>query len=457
LLVSRIAKYIAFSLLSFFLFFFLLNLLSPIPSNYSVDITLLGIPKESIQLFYGSDSEFSEERSLTSQLSGEKGFHTLSFVVKELTPRIRLDLGNTPGGWTIKELVYYSFLNKYKVEINASDFIGSNQIMDIQKKKNGETLIQTNGADPYFLLPFPQDIREKILKANKQKEYLQNSLAALIPAFISVLLLKLRRRIVTWLKSQWVQRSLIINLAKNDFKTKYAGSYLGVIWAFVQPLVTVLVYWFVFQIGFKAGPMQSAPFILWFVAGMVPWFFFSDAITNASNSLIEYNYLVKKIVFNIEILPIVKHLSSLFVHLFFIVLTLGVFIAYGYIPKLESIQIVYYSFCSLTLSYALSLICCSLIVFFKDLGQIISLILQFGMWVTPILWSYTMVAEPYRWLLKINPMYYIVEGYRDSLIGHIWFWERFYETLYFWLCCVAFLFIGSFLFKRLRPHFADVL
>ena len=122
-------------------------------------------------------------------------------------------------------------------------------------------------------------------------------------------------------------RKLILSLAKNDFKTKYAGSYLGIIWAFIQPIVTVLVYWFVFQKGLKAAGMNTktgveVPYVLWLISGLVPWFFFQDALSTGTNALLEYSYLVKKVVFKISILPIVKIISSLFVHCFFILFTI---------------------------------------------------------------------------------------------------------------------------------------
>lgn len=87
---------------------------------------------------------------------------------------------------------------------------------------------------------------------------------------------------------------MIFRLSKNDFMVKYAGSYFGIIWAFVQPMVTILLYWFVFQMGFRSGAVGETPFVLWLIAGMIPWFYFSDAISTGTNSLIEYSYLVKK-------------------------------------------------------------------------------------------------------------------------------------------------------------------
>lgn len=113
-------------------------------------------------------------------------------------------------------------------------------------------------------------------------------------------------------------RRLVMKLAKNDFKTRYAGSYFGTFWAFVQPIVTIMVYWFVFSVGFRQNTDGiGIPFVLYLVAGIVPWFFFQDALVGGTNALLEYNYLVKKVVFNISVLPVVKIISALFVHGFF--------------------------------------------------------------------------------------------------------------------------------------------
>ena len=109
----------------------------------------------------------------------------------------------------------------------------------------------------------------------------------------------------TWLPGElYRNRRLVLSLAKNDFKTKYAGSYFGTVWAFIQPVVTICVYWFVFGLALRGGADRGVPFVLWLVAGLVPWFFFQDGLIGGTNSLLEYNYLVKKVVFNIRILPV---------------------------------------------------------------------------------------------------------------------------------------------------------
>ena len=254
-------------------------------------------------------------------------------------------------------------------------------------------------------------------------------------------------------------RKLVLSLAKNDFKTKYAGSYLGIVWAFIQPILTILVYWFVFSVGLKAGTVSDYPFVLYLVSGIVPWFFFQDALNGGTNALIEYNYLVKKVVFKISILPIVKIISALFVHVFFVVFALILCACYGYTPSLYTLQIIYYSICTFLLVLGLVYATSAIVIFFRDLTQIISIFLQVGVWLTPIMWDINMLSS-HPWLIKLfklNPMYYVVTGYRDSMLGHVGIWNHASWTIYFWVVTILLFGLGSVIFKRLKPHFADVL
>ena len=253
-------------------------------------------------------------------------------------------------------------------------------------------------------------------------------------------------------------RELIWNLSKNYFKTKYAGSYLGIFWAFVNPIITILIYWIVFEFGLKAtSQINDTPFILWFVAGIVPWFFFSDSIVNATNSFVEYSYLVKKVVFKISVLPIVKIISAMFIHLVFLGFILCIYIIYDRTPNIYTIQLIYYSLCISLLSLGIAYATSSILLFFKDLGQIVSIFIQIGMWMTPIMWSYTIVPKKLQWIVKLNPMFYIVEGYRETLIEGVWFWQNLEQTVYFWVVTLILFYVGAVIFKKLKPHFSDVL
>ncbi|MCF0132632.1 MAG: ABC transporter permease [Blautia sp.] len=263
-----------------------------------------------------------------------------------------------------------------------------------------------------------------------------------------------------WLLSEvYKNRRLVLSLAKNDFKTKYAGSYFGTIWAFVQPIVTICVYWFVFGLALRGGSDRGVPFVLWLVAGLVPWFFLQEGLMGGTASMIEYNYLVKKVVFNIRILPVVKLLSALIVHGFFILIIVVLYAVMGYFPDLYYLQIIYYSFCLFVLILGLTYLTSSVVVFFRDLGQIITIALQVGVWVTPIMWDFADlgIAGSLQTILQLNPVFYVVQGYRDSLINQKWFWEHPVYTLYFWALTIGIFIFGTRMFRKLQMHFADVL
>jgi len=265
------------------------------------------------------------------------------------------------------------------------------------------------------------------------------------------------RHFIYFLRDVYQGRHIIIQLARNDFRAKFVGSYLGIIWAFIQPLVMICVLWFVFQVGFRAVPVEGIPFILWLSCGLIPWFFFAESLNTATGSLLEYSYLVKKVVFRTSVLPIVKIISAYYVHIFFLALLIVMFMLYGYKPNIYYLQIIYYSFAQFMLLLGLSLVTSSLAVFIKDITQIIAVALQIGFWITPILWSINMIPERYQSLFKLNPMFYIVEGYRDTMINGVWFWHRYNQGFYFWFVTISLFFIGALLFKKLRPHFSDVL
>lgn len=410
------------------------------------------------QLFYGTDFQWSEEQSQKLAYENVGKEQELKYSIPKDTNEVRFDLGNQPADIQIYDIKISNFGKS--VTIDVEDLVNSNDLNEIEKvyTNQDKLTIKTNGNDPYVHISIDSD---KIALLNKNFENINLILKIFICIICDSVLFILGRKfnnIESLIYEIKNNKSLIWNLSKNDFKTKYAGSYLGITWAFVQPIVTILVYWFVFEFGLKAGsPTKGVPFVVWFVSGMVPWFFFQEALLNATNCMLEYSYLVKKVVFKISILPIVKIISALFIHLVFIGFLFFVAAIYGFYPSQYSIQIIYYSFCTFCLTLAISYATSSMIIFFRDLGQLINIFLQIGMWMTPIMWSYTIVPENLQWLVKLNPMYYIVEGYRDTFINNVWFFERYFQTVYFWSITLILFVIGIVIFKKLKPHFADVL
>ncbi len=253
-------------------------------------------------------------------------------------------------------------------------------------------------------------------------------------------------------------KKLIIELSINDFQEQYLGSYLGAAWALIRPLLFIGVMWFVFSVGFKARPIEDGtPYILWLLCGMIPWFLFADALAKSTNAVVGNAFLVKKVAFRVSILPLIKILSSLYIHLIFVAILLTFFLFYGFKPTIYWLQIPYFILCTVALLLGLGWLTSSVRVFVKDIGEVIGIVIQFGFWLTPIFWSIDNVPEKYQPIIKLNPMFYIIDGYRNALIYHKWFWEEMGLTVYLLSVLIIVLMGGAIVFKRLRPHFGDVL
>jgi len=265
------------------------------------------------------------------------------------------------------------------------------------------------------------------------------------------------RRIIAYLKDLYQNRFVIVGLAKNDFKARFATSYLGMIWAYIQPLVTILVMWFVFQVGLKNLPVDDVPFIAWFIPGYLAWSFFSEAVVAVTNSFLEYQYLLKQVNFRVSVIPFIKIISSSFVHLAFIMFIYVVMLFYKIPITLYSIQVIYYFFCTIILLLAMGWLLATLQVFIPDTGSVVSIFVQIGFWATPIFWSPDKVTPVVQTILKLNPMYYICQGYRESFLGQVYFWEHSGMAVLFWIEVIILLVVGIITFKKLRPYLVDLI
>ncbi|WP_455534941.1 ABC transporter permease [Roseburia inulinivorans] len=265
------------------------------------------------------------------------------------------------------------------------------------------------------------------------------------------------RGFIQFCKELIQDRKVIFDLAKNDFKAKYTNSLLGVVWAFMLPLTIILVLWFVFQVGFKSTPVDNIPFVLWYIPAFLSWNFFTDAFGAGAGCISDYSYLVKNMQFRVSALPVVKILSSSFVHLFFIGFIFVIYAVYGWMPNIYNIQVVYYYICMVVLLLGVSWIMSALAVFSRDILNIIQLVVQVGFWATPLMWDPRSMPHIVQMVVKINPMYYICTGYRETFCGQTWFWKHPMLTLYFWIFATAQLILGAYVFHKLRPQFADML
>ena len=254
------------------------------------------------------------------------------------------------------------------------------------------------------------------------------------------------------------KRETIKTLTIRNIKARHAGSYLGVFWIYFQPLLFMVVLCFVFSIGLKGAESKGdVPFVIVLTVGFTAWYYFADCFGSSPKTINRHSYLVKKVNFRLSILPIVNLLENIVSHIVLVFFVLRLSVYYGFMPSWYWLQILYYFFAMFVLLIGLSWIVSSTNLFVKDVSNLVAITVQFGFWLTPIFWNIERIPVKFIWIVKLNPMFYIIEGYRDCLIYKVGFWQKPYLTLYFWCFALSVCLIGALVFRRLRPHFAEVI
>jgi lipopolysaccharide transport system permease protein len=252
------------------------------------------------------------------------------------------------------------------------------------------------------------------------------------------------------------RRFLIIEMAKRDIAQNQVGSFLGFFWTFINPLVLIGILWLVFSVGFKTPTTSGMPFVVWLTTGLIIWNTFAEILNGATTAVRNNPHLVKKVLFPLSILPVVKMVSAVIIHMVFILILTALILGSGLPASLFWLQAIYYLVAMLVLVLGLSWTASALFIYVRDVGQAISLILQFGFWATPIFWNLDMMPDLIRIWFKLNPMFYVVQGYRDSFLHFVPFWHHPALTLYFWSATAVIFVLGAVIFQKLKPGFADV-
>ena len=260
-----------------------------------------------------------------------------------------------------------------------------------------------------------------------------------------------------FLKILFKNRKIAIQLGKNDFRNRFAGTSLGTLWGFAQPFVFMLTYVIVFQYILKTGSSGEYPYVVWFLPGMSMWMFCNDAINSASNSIRNYSYLVKKVVFPVDIIPIISLTSSSFIGIFLMVISIIVSIAFGYIPNF--LNVIYILICALVFIISITRFTSALTTIVPDFSQLLTILMQLFMWFTPIIWNLNMLSENFRKVFKAFPFTYLVEGFRQAFMNSstIINENNFMYTFIFWVITLIIFLWGNSVFRKTKKDFADVL
>jgi ABC-type polysaccharide/polyol phosphate export permease len=260
------------------------------------------------------------------------------------------------------------------------------------------------------------------------------------------------------LRNLFERRSLLFQLVRRDFEQRFVGSAMGWIWGLIQPLVLLLSWTLVFQVFLKIPPpMGVGSYPLFLFAGMLPWLLFSETVQRSATSLLEQANLITKTVFPSEIIPVSVFLSALVSHLLALTLMIA---ATGVLANHISIFLAllpFYVFAIGLLAIGLGWIVASLHVFLRDTAQVVSVVMTFWFWITPIFISEDRYPNRVwaRWLLAANPMTYLVRAYRAMLIDSTppAASDLAIATAY---GCVVFV-AGGLFFRHMKRGFADVL
>ena len=257
---------------------------------------------------------------------------------------------------------------------------------------------------------------------------------------------------LSMIKELYNYRQLLKSNVKKEIRGKYKGSFLGVLWSFVNPLLMTLVYAIVFPIILKSTQPHYVTFI---VIAILPWTWFTTVIAQGTSTMIANGGIIKKVYFPREILPISVNTSGLINYLIscLIILIFLIFSGLGlswYIIFLPLIVLIQY-----ILLQGIIFITSAINVYVRDAEYIINFLVMMLFYATPILYSSTLFPEKFRWILNLNPMTTIIESYRA--IFYYQTFPNFKMLLFVALFSIALLFVGLTIFKKLKKGFAEEL
>ena len=256
------------------------------------------------------------------------------------------------------------------------------------------------------------------------------------------------------IRELWEFRELLYFFAWRDIKVRYKQTVMGVLWAIIQPFLTMVIFSLFF--GRLANiPSEGLPYPVFSYAALVPWTFFSNALSQASNSLVINANMIKKIYFPRLALPIATVLAGVIDFVLAFVVLLGIMLYYGLVPTINVVWLPLFLLLALVTSLGVSLWLAAMNVQFRDVHYTIPFLTQAWLFVTPIAYPSSLLPEPWRTVYGLNPMAGVVEGFRWALLGTDTAPGK--MIILSTLVALTLFISGAFYFRRMEQSFADVL
>ncbi|CAM3953895.1 ABC transporter permease [Mesobacillus thioparans] len=273
------------------------------------------------------------------------------------------------------------------------------------------------------------------------------------------------KSMLTVIKEQISSFYLILRLSAFEMKSANANNYLGILWEILNPMIQLSIYWFVFGVGIRQGAQIDmgngiqVPFFIWLLSGMVLWFFANQGITETSRSIYSRIQLISKMSFPMSAIPSYVIMSKFYQHIMLVGIVTILLQFTEYKMSIYYLQLPYFMISSIIFLFSLGLITSTLSTIVRDVQQIVQSIVKMLLYLTPLLWhtdKLVFKGMDLTLLLKANPLYYLVEGYRAALIGTQWYaLQNSLYTLYFWGLIIVLFALGSILHLKFRNHFID--
>ena len=263
---------------------------------------------------------------------------------------------------------------------------------------------------------------------------------------------------MNFIKELYKNRKIVWGLGKNDFKNRFANTSLGSIWGFVQPFIFMIMYVIVFQFIFKQSGPNGSPYVVWFIPGMAMWMCLSDGIIGASASIRTYSYLVKKVIFPVDTIPVISLLSNSFVAIFLFIIAIILCTIFGFVPNF--LMVIYMLFAAYCFLIAVTRFTSAIATLVPDFLNLLTIIMQLFFWFTPIVWDLSMLSSHHTILkiLQCVPFTYLVTGFRNCFMGgNIVTQGHGIYTIIFWIVTIFMFIWGNYIFKKNKKDFADVL
>ncbi|WP_018660830.1 ABC transporter permease [Heyndrickxia acidiproducens] len=263
---------------------------------------------------------------------------------------------------------------------------------------------------------------------------------------------------ITIIKEQVKSFYLIMRLSLYEVRSENRNNYLGILWEVINPMIQLAIYWFVFGFGLRGGNPRPE-YVPWLFAGSTIWFFINPAVLQGSRSIYSRIRMVAKMNFPMSAIPSYVIMSKFYQHMLLLAIVVIILQFQGYPVSVYYLELPYYMVCAFIFTFSLSLVTSTLATIVRDVQNIMQAIMRMMIYILPVLWNPSTLKGTIATLLKMNPYYYIVEGYRSALLGNTgWYLiEHWHYSVYFWGATMIVFIIGSVLHNKFRNSFVDFL